>query len=206
MTGRGRDPCPVVAAAIAAVRSHLSEVGVGLRAWPPSFPHHTNYLIGLAACQQLNQAWAYPWELPRVSSCLLMKEMRAPLRDLVPGLHSYCMYFLDIPECFWAQIFPKKPPRVGIPCMSVLCPRHTPHWSREAPSYPRLSVEQLGCIRALFVWAAGVGSLALLSVWGAGWCRLTVYGVSLAAVREEEIYCQKRKKKKRKKIRSFLST
>lgn len=62
MRGRGKDPCPVVvaAAAIAAVWSHLSEMGVGLRVWPPSFPHHTNYLIGMAVSQQLNQAWAFP--------------------------------------------------------------------------------------------------------------------------------------------------
>lgn len=42
-----------------------------------------------------------------------------------------------------------------------------------------------------------MGTLALLSVCWAGWCRLAVYVFSLAAVREEEICCQKNKKEKK---------
>lgn len=54
--GRGRNPCLVVAAAVTtAAWSLLSGAGVCPKGVAPFFPYQANYLIGLAASQQLNQ-------------------------------------------------------------------------------------------------------------------------------------------------------
>lgn len=180
MGGRGRGPCSVVGAAVA------TAAGASCPGWefawresPPSFPHHTSCLIGMAGSLQLNQGWAQPWELCKLSFCLFMKGRRAPLGDLVPGFLSCYVYLLDTPECFWVQFFPKKLTGTGTPCMSVLWPSHTLQWSREAPAIHSSLLSRWVEFWLLFVSAAGIGSLALLSVCWAGWYNLTVYMSSL---------------------------
>ena len=189
MGGRGRGPCSVVGAAVA------TAAGASCPGWefawresPPSFPHHTSCLIGMAGSLQLNQGWAQPWELCKLSFCLFMKGRRAPLGDLVPGFLSCYVYLLDTPECFWVQFFPKKLTGTGTPCMSVLWPSHTLQWSREAPSYPQFTVEQVGWILAI-VCISSRDRLSGPIVCLLGWLVQphSLYVFSLTVIGKEEI-------------------
>lgn len=151
MGGRGRDPCPVVAAAVAtAAWSLLSGVGVCLKGvasllfpsqlfnWPGCISAAEPGLgLSLRAPQGL---FLSPYERNENSSW--RHSPHAPL--LLCSSPRQSWVFLS------TQIFLKKLPEIGTLCTQFCVPAtHAPHWSREAPRCPRLSVEQLGWIWAI---------------------------------------------------------